>query len=317
MYCLRVDEFQHWALKIFNRQAMHNPVYREYIQNIGVNIRNVDRIDRIPFLPIEFFKYHAVKTGTWNPETVFESSGTTGNNTSKHAVKDMAFYREHSCNLFQSVYGSPTQYHIMALLPSYLERGNSSLVCMADRLIELSDSGLSGFYLNDYEQLFEQLIAAKRTDRKILLIGVSFALLDFVEHFSVDLNGHIVMETGGMKGRRKEMIREELHNTLQDGFNVRAVHSEYGMTELFSQLYMTSPGAFVETGTIKVMLRDINDPLDVSMNRVQGGLNIIDLANFSTCSFIETKDIGIRRTAGLEIMGRLDHSDVRGCSQLF
>ncbi len=267
-------------------------------------------------MPITFFKENEVKTEEWESELIFESSGTTGSTKSEHHVRSLVFYTNHSLNIFKHFYGEPSQFHFMALLPSYLERSNSSLVYMVAQLIEASGSSMSGFYLDDLDRLLADIDQAKTSNKKIFLIGVSFALLDLADHGNVDLSDAIIMETGGMKGRRKEMIREELHQVLKNAFNVSGIHSEYGMTELMSQAYATSEGVFKTDKNMKVLLRDLNDPFDMRENHRQGGINVIDLGNFNTCAFIETQDIGRFKGDGFEILGRFDNSDIRGCNLL-
>lgn len=314
LFRLDSDEFDDLALNLFKYQAVNNHVYNEYIQNIGVNIQNIQTISDIPFLPIEFFKTHEIKSGSWQSSTIFESSGTTNKNVSKHHVLDVDFYLKHSQLLFEEAFGQVSQYHIFALLPSYLERDNSSLIYMIDHLIRQSSSEHSGFFLNNISSLNKRIEQVKESDRKILLIGVSYALLDFIEQYKVDLSGHIVMETGGMKGRRKEITRNELHERLKKGFRVERIYSEYGMTELLSQMYLNENGFFSEPPTMKVLIRDINDPFEILGLNKQGGLNVIDLANYNTCCFIETKDIGKRTIHGIDVLGRFDNSDIRGCN---
>ena len=308
------DGFEDLALQVFNYQAANNPVYSEYIQKLHIKPASINSIERIPFLPISFFKSHEVKSGVWIPQAAFESSGTTGLATSRHYVRDVGLYDDISTAIFEQFYGKADQYHILALLPSYLERNNSSLVRMVDNLIKNSDSPYSGFYLNDFEQLLSTINHCKSAGRQILLLGVSFALLDFIEWSQVDLSGHIVMETGGMKGRRRELIRQELHDILKNGFNVKEIHSEYGMTELLSQAYAKSSGGFTAGNTMRILLRDMYDPFDVSDKKKSGGVNVIDLANIDTCSFIETQDIGAENQGVIEILGRFDQADIRGCN---
>lgn len=274
----------------------------------------ITEVAQIPFLPVAFFKDHEVKTDVWDPEATFSSSGTTGQRTSSHFVRDKEFYLTNAEKVFNHFYGSLQEYHFLALLPSYLERDNSSLVVMADSFIKKSRSSYSGFYLNDYENLLHT-IRNINDDRKILLLGVSFALLDIAETYKPDLSYVTVMETGGMKGRRREMVRHELHAVLKKGFNVGRIHSEYGMTELMSQAYSTGEGIFQGPPWMKVMLRDINDPFDISENRKSGGINVIDLANIHSCAFIETQDVGKKNgNNSFEVMGRFDNSDIRGCN---
>ena len=242
----RIDhyDFDTLALELFRYQSDANPVYKRFIKELGIDSAKIQKITQIPFLPIQMFKSHDVMCGDWQPEITFESSATTGAVTSKHHVKNLEFYRNHSLSIFTRFYGSPSQFHFMALLPSYLERNNSSLVFMVDQLIKESESEYSSFYLDDIDSLITNIEKAKKTNRKLFIIGVSFALLDLAESHKIDLSDAIIMETGGMKGRRKEMIRTELHEKFKEAFNVSFIHSEYGMTELMSQAYANSDGIF-------------------------------------------------------------------------
>ncbi|MFT6827002.1 MAG: phenylacetate-coenzyme A ligase PaaK-like adenylate-forming protein [Roseivirga sp.] len=312
-----VDEtsFSGLALDVFRYQYAHNTLYKAYVDGLGRNPADITRLEQIPFLPIEFFKSHELKSGNWKSDHYFESSGTTGQITSKHWVADMDFYLKIARDIFEEAYGNITEFTVLALLPSYLERNNSSLVAMADDFINLSNDPNSGFYLNNHKALFETLKLLKVGGKKTLLIGVTFGLLDFSEQYQIDFPELIVMETGGMKGRREELVREEVHTILKKSFGVSHVHSEYGMTELFSQAYAKANGEFECGNTMKVFTRDINDPLTVDNNLRSGVLNIIDLANVQTCSFIETKDLGkVLPDGKFEVLGRMDNSDVRGCN---
>lgn len=308
--------FNDLALRLFRYQAANSEIYAKYIGHLGVEPQYVEEIDQIPFLPISFFKEQKIVCGEWEVDQVFESSGTTGSSASRHYVRDANFYLDNTVKIFEKYYGDPTQYHIFALLPAYLERTGSSLVLMAEHFLKLSHSPYGGFYLNDYDALIEGINKARMDDdRKILLLGVSFALLDLAEDYKPDLEGVVVMETGGMKGRRKEMIRAELHDTLCKGLNVAKVHSEYGMTELLSQAYSLGNGIFHTPPWMKILLRDINDPFDFSQKRASGGINVIDLANIDSCAFIETQDMGrVVEGGGFEVIGRFDNSDIRGCN---
>jgi phenylacetate-coenzyme A ligase PaaK-like adenylate-forming protein len=310
------EEFNELALALFTYQAGHNLLYKQYIQTLGVSIDDITNISQIPFLPISFFKSHQIKTASWESEHVFESSGTTGMETSKHQVNNLEDYLKNASGIFQNCYGDITDFHFLALLPSYLERNNSSLVFMMDHFIKVSDSEYSGFYLDEIKQLIGVLEALSNDkSKKTVLVGVTFALLDMVEKFDLDFPELIVMETGGMKGRRKEMIREEVHALLKKGFGTNNIHSEYGMTELLSQAYSKSSGVFHENEKMKIIVRDINDPLTMLDQGMTGGLNIIDLANIHTCGFIETQDMGRKLSpTTFEVLGRFDNSDVRGCS---
>jgi phenylacetate-coenzyme A ligase PaaK-like adenylate-forming protein len=310
-------EFEEFALEIFRFQAKNNFVYRQYLDFRKIQISDVGQIDQIPFLPIAFFKNHEViSSGIQDFKGFYSSSGTTGSTTSKHFFWDEAFYLKHSKNLFEMEYGPVENYHILALLPSYLERPGSSLVRMTDHLIQQSNSSHSGYYLYNQKELVQKLEELKNDSRKVLLLGVTFALLDLAESgLKIPKNKNFfLMETGGMKGRRRELIREELHDILKESFHVGEVHSEYGMTELMSQAYSKGSGKYNLPSTMRVLLRDINDPLSLTF-RSQGGINIIDLANFHSCAFIETQDLAkIGPDGTLEVLGRFDNSEIRGCN---
>jgi phenylacetate-coenzyme A ligase PaaK-like adenylate-forming protein len=311
------DTFENAALELFLYQYYNNPLYREYTDHLKIKALNVDSIAEIPFLPIEFFKTHTIKSGTWQTQHVFESSGTTGAITSKHPIEDLDFYLKHSEIIFEQFYGSLTDYTFIALLPSYLERNNSSLVFMADHFVKQSKSEYSGFYLNNYSALIEKLQYLKNKKVKVIIIGVTFALLDLAEQFHEDLSEVIIIETGGMKGRRKELTQYEVHQAIKESFSVENVHTEYGMTELLSQAYSQKEGVLKFPDWCKVLIRDLNDPFDFSQKRKTGAVNIIDLANVHSCAFIETKDIGeIINKKEFKILGRMDNSEVRGCNLL-
>lgn len=305
------------ALSIFRWQAVHNPVYQQYVAARAVDPSQVTSLEQIPFLPISFFKQHVVKTGDWEAERWFESSGTTGSATSRHGLQDGAFYTQAAQRSFEQLYGPLSGYRVLALLPGYLERGNSSLVYMAQHFIAQSGSADSGFFLNDTDRL-ASLVARPTPGLKTLLLGVSFALLDFAEsHGPFDQEELIVMETGGMKGRRKEMIREELHAALRQGLGVPEVHSEYGMTELMSQAYAKGGSIFTPPAWMHVLFRDPYDPYSYLDPGKTGGINVIDLANLHSCAFIETGDLGRAVEKGqFEVLGRFDHADIRGCNLL-
>lgn len=292
-------------------------MYRAYTDALKINRSAVQTITQIPFLPISFFKTHRVQTGIWQePAFIFESSGTTGENTSKHFIHDEQIYRQTLLNGFQQFYSSPAEYVILALLPSYLERSNSSLVHMAKVLMEQGAHTASGFYLDEWEKLAATLQLLQAAKQKTILLGVTFALLDFAEAYPMDLSNIIVMETGGMKGRRTEWTRAEVHGFLKQQWQLQQVHSEYGMTELLSQAYATADGFFRPISTMQVLVRDINDPLDISWQG-SGCLNIIDIANVYSCAFIATEDIGnIHPDGSFEVLGRMDHAILRGCSML-
>jgi len=311
------DNFDELALNVFTYQYQHNFLYKQYVDLLGIVPSTIQSIEKIPFLPIQFFKSETIKTNDWQQETIFSSSGTTGSMTSKHYVKSLEFYQTISVNTFQHFYGSIHDYTVLGLLPSYLERQGSSLVYMVDHFIQQSQSSLSGFYLNEYEALLKTIDEARKAQSPILLIGVTFALLDMAEQYAVDLSDCIVMETGGMKGRRKELIRKEVHQQLCSAFNLETVHSEYGMTELLSQGYSKGNGLFLPGYTMRILTREVTDPLTLQKKDRNGVLNIIDLANLDTCSFIATDDLGKVYTDGsFEVAGRLDTSDIRGCNLL-
>lgn len=303
------------ALRLFRFQAEQNPVYKQYLTYIGVSAEEVTNLSDVPFLPITLFKNHSIRSGNWKEEVTYTSSGTTGEKFSRHQVHSQSFYFNHSQRIFEGFYGPLTNYHVLCLLPSYLDRTGSSLVAMANHFILESRSPESGFFLHDVDRLVARL-EKLRGDRKVLLLGVTFALLDLAEDFTLDLSHCIVMETGGMKGRRPEITREELHTVLKKNLNLSAVHSEYGMTELLSQAYSMGEGVFQCPPSLRVLLREINDPFS-QQNNTAGQINIIDLANAYSCAFIETQDLGRLREGGhFEVLGRIDASDARGCNLL-
>ena len=309
------SEFNSLALEIFQFQYRENITYRTFCQHLGIVPTQIDTPQDIPFLPIQFFKSHRVCSGQFSPEIVFSSSGTTGQTPSKHFVADKKLYQRSFLQAFQQFYGQPEDYCILALLPSYLEREGSSLVYMVNALIQASGHPESGFYLHEHELLAEKLSRLDSNGTRILLVGVSFALLDLVEKHTFQLKNTTVMETGGMKGRRKEMIREELHTRLKKGFGISSIHSEYGMTELLSQAYSKGGGKFESPSWMRILIRDAEDPLTLLAPGKTGGVNIIDLANVNSCCFIATQDLGkLLPDGGFEILGRFDHSDLRGCN---
>ena len=310
--------FRAAALEVFHFQARQCPVYRDYLAALKVDPGRINEMEEIPFLPIEFFKSHTVIAEGRKAELVFESSGTGGSDPSKHHVADAGLYRESFLRTFYANYGSPEELCILALLPSYLERETSSLVYMMDHLIRWSKHPESGFYLDQLEELSALLEKRNNDGRPTLLVGVSFALLDLAEKHSMPLWNNIrVMETGGMKGRRKEMVRSELHQQLKEAFDLDRVHSEYGMTELLSQAYSEGEGIFQSPPWMQVLVRDPNDPLTLLPPGRSGGINIIDLANVYSCSFVATGDLGKADEDGsFEVLGRYDHSDIRGCNLL-
>lgn len=311
-------DFNIMALEIFRYQAVHNPVYHDFLVNLRVEPSGITDFREIPFLPVSFFRTHKIISGNHEPEVVFESSGTTGTASSRHYVSDTRLYKTSFLTGFRQFYGDPGDYMIAGLLPSYTERENSSLVYMVNELIRLSDYSGSGFYKDNFTELLEKTGKAVADKKKVLLLGVSFALLDLAENLSPDLSGVIVMETGGMKGRRKELTREELHQQLTEKLNVKQIHSEYGMTELLSQAYSKGGGIFNSPGWMKILIRDPLDPLSLLTETGRtGGINVIDLANISSCSFIATDDLGrIGDDDSFEVLGRIDNSDVRGCNLL-
>ena len=304
--------FEQVALEIFRFQAKNNPVYKNYLELVKVHPDEVNTLNAVPFLPIELFKSHKVVCEPHHSEQIFTSSGTGGLH-SQHSVNDLSIYEESFFKGFEHFYGKPTDYTFLALLPSYLERSGSSLIYMCEKLIQASKKEESGFYLNEHDKLHEQLQNLEQRGQKTLLIGVSFGLLDFAEKYAIPLEHTTIMETGGMKGRRKEIVREELHQFLSQQFSKKEIHSEYGMTELLSQAYSQESGRFYGPPWMKVSCRDINDPF--SNQRDRGGLNIIDLANVHSCSFIASQDLGkIHEDGSFEVLGRFDYSDVRGCN---
>ncbi|MBD2752410.1 LuxE/PaaK family acyltransferase [Spirosoma validum] len=320
--------FESLALAVFRYQALYNPVYSNYLHHLNVRAEQITDLRRVPFMPISFFKNHTVLTGadinSFDTLT-FASSGTTGEQTSRHYVPDPALYDAISTQIFEQTYGSLRDFHILALLPSYLERNNSSLVYMVQRFMDQNDSDESGFFLHNHQELTERLrrLSQKSDAKKILLIGVTFGLLDWAESgqdlsFLGQLPNLIVMETGGMKGRRKELLREEVHEILMSRLGIQTVHSEYGMTELLSQAYSHGKGVFQPSSTLRVFLRDINDPFLIYPDNYTrtGGINVVDLANLDSCSFIETQDLGqyVDEEANFRVIGRFDNSDVRGCN---
>ncbi|MBZ5856687.1 LuxE/PaaK family acyltransferase [Flavihumibacter profundi] len=314
------------VLEVFRYQYDQNPLYRQFCSAIHRPPEKVINITDIPFLPIRFFKTHAVKTGDFEPETFFESSGTTGTINSRHLVRSLDIYRESFTRGFEIFYGMPQDLCIIGLLPAYLERQHSSLVFMVDELIRLSGHPQSGFYLYDHDKLSETLLSLEKNGQRAILIGVTFALLDFADKFPINLHHTIIMETGGMKGRRKELTRPELHQKLSNSFGEAQIHSEYGMTELLSQAYSADNGIFYSPPWLKILFREEDDPLVVvspgghyppgDTRRVKNGaINVIDLANIDSCCFIATDDMGrMHPDGGFEVLGRIDNSDIRGCS---
>jgi phenylacetate-coenzyme A ligase PaaK-like adenylate-forming protein len=309
------QDFAEVSMSIFKHQFKNNKVYRSFCDLINVYTSDVKKVADIPFLPIQFFKSRKVLSSNNDVQETFTSSGTTGSITSKHFVTDIDIYKESYLKGFAHFYGNIEEYVVLALLPNYLERKGSSLVYMIDDLIRKSKNLASGFYLNNLEELAQKLIKLDKKGQKILLIGVSFALLDLIEKQQFNLKNTIIMETGGMKGRRKELVREELHSILQNGFGVKKIHSEYGMTELLSQGYSDGKGVFKTPPWMKILTRDTEDALTINPIGKNGGINVIDLANYNSCSFIATQDLGkVHENGTFEIIGRFDTSDIRGCN---
>ena len=308
------EQFEELALRLFRYQAVHVPVYREFIQLLGFKLDSVGSISDIPFMPVEFFKYHKIHDSNSVPLLHFESSRTTGASPSMHFVADPQIYDESFVESFRLFYGDPSEYCILALLPGYLERGNSSLVYMVDRLISMAAPS-SGFYLDRLDELANELLRMHEMRRPCLLIGVTYALLDLFEKHPLNLPNLLIMETGGMKGVRKELVRAELHQVLKSVTGVANIHSEYGMTELLSQAYSCAQGMFKSPPWMRVLARSIHDPLGDFVSEGTGLANIIDLANVHSCAFLSTKDLAKVNTDGsFEILGRMDDSDIRGCN---
>ncbi len=308
-------EFEDLAFQVFSFQFKNNKVYRSFCDLLYKHPSDIKKIKDIPFLPIQFFKTHNILSSSAQIEATFSSSGTTGNLTSKHHVTNLDLYKQSFTKGFQQFYDNAEDYVVLALLPSYLEREGSSLIYMVDDLIKKSNHPESGFYLNTILELKDTLITLDSKEKKVLLIGVSFALLDLVDSYKFNLKNTIIMETGGMKGRRKELIREELHSQLKNGFGVETIHSEYGMTELLSQGYSYGNGVFNCPKWMKILTRDPEDALSIQKNGKAGGINVIDLANINSCSFIATQDLGrVFNDSSFEIIGRFDNSDIRGCN---
>ena len=309
------EDFTTIALEVFKHQFKNNKVYRSFCDLLFVHPSSISTIEEIPFLPIQFFKSRKVLSSLDEIQETFTSSGTTGSSTSKHLVTNINLYKESYLKGFAHFYGNIEEYTVLALLPNYLERQGSSLVFMVADLIKKSKKVESGFYLDNIQELANKLLELNRNGQKILLIGVSFALLDLIEMQQFNLKNTIIMETGGMKGRRKELVREELHTILKDGFGVTEIHSEYGMTELLSQGYSKGNGVFETPPWMKILTRDTEDALSINASGKNGGINVIDLANYNSCSFIATQDLGkVHENGTFEIIGRFDSSDIRGCN---
>lgn len=308
------EKFEELSKLTFNFQYANNLVYQEFCKHLDIDPERVNTLNEIPFIPISFFKTGRIQSFEGKPDLLFESSGTTDVEKSKHYVKDETIYQLSFIKGFESFYGHLEDYIILGLLPSYHDNTHSSLIYMIDHLIELTKDRDSGFMLNDFERLIE-IVNRRKGDKKILIIGVSYALLDLAEKYGTDLSGCIVMETGGMKGRRKELTKNELHQKLQNGLNLKTIHSEYGMTELLSQAYSNGSGLFSTPPWMKILIREYNDPCAYSSSK-SGGINVIDLANIHSCSFIATQDLGKINNSYFEVLGRFDNSDIRGCNLL-
>jgi len=308
-------EFEKITLKVFRHQYDNNTVYRDFCSFLKKDKQNVKSVIEIPFLPIQFFKSHDVISSEDPIQETFTSSGTTGMVTSRHLITDLSYYEQSFRQAFSQFYGNIEDYAVLALLPSYLEREGSSLIYMVEDLIEGSNNPESGFYLNNYDELIDKLVKLDESGQNVLLIGVTYALLDLIEKRNFNLKNTIIMETGGMKGRRKEMIREELHDELCKGFGVNKIHSEYGMTELLSQAYSLGDGIFDCPRWMDILIRDTEDALSYIDYGKTGGINVIDLANYNSCSFIATQDLGKKYpNQSFEVLGRFDNSDIRGCN---
>ena len=308
--------FEQSALSVFRFQYDNNPVYQAYCQHLSIQKEQVTSLADIPFLPISFFKTHEVKTTSFTPELTFRSSGTTGMTQSQHHIKDENLYRQSLIQGFRHFYGNPSDYTFLALLPNYLEQQNSSLIYMMETLMHESGAPDNGYFLYNHEDLYKKLIQLRDNHRNTILWGVTFALLDFAESYQLNFPELIVFETGGMKGRRKEMVKDELYAILRNAFGVPDIHSEYGMCELLSQAYSHGGNVFATPPWMQLRLRSEKDPLDGSDTVSTGVINVIDLANIYSCSFIATEDLGRRHPQGIEVLGRLDHAQIRGCNLL-
>ncbi len=312
---VRPDNFEERALEVFAYQAENNGVYQEFLKSLGRNYKKISTWQDIPFLPIEFFKSHRILTGSAPPSVIFESSRTSAQVPSRHYIRDKDLYKQVCLQIFEERYGSPENYHIFALLPSYLERNNASLVYMCQQLMEATHSPVSGFYLDQWETLFQHLSQEQGDGRKKILLGVTFALLDFAEFLPEKLDNLILIETGGMKGRKREMTRKEVHDRLSHNFGLASIHSEYGMTELISQAYALGSGYYTAPAWMRIAIREVHDPLHVEIREGSGAVNVVDLANKDSCAFLATQDLGRLYPDGrFEILGRMDHSDIRGCN---
>jgi phenylacetate-coenzyme A ligase PaaK-like adenylate-forming protein len=311
------QEFEEFSIQIFNQQFEKNTIYREFCRLTGKNPSNIKSSFEIPFLPIQFFKTHKIISSNQPIRKTFHSSGTTKDNLSKHHITDLKLYEDCFLKIFMDFYGHPSKYNIIALLPTYLENKNSSLIYMVNKLIEKSENKHSGFYLDNYKELKEKLLYLEGGGKKTILFGVSYALLNLIDFHKFKLKKTTIIETGGMKGNRKELIKSELHEILKNGFGVKNINSEYGMTELMSQAYSIHNEKFKSPPWMKIYIRESEDPMNIKIDNKSGGINIIDLANYNSCSFIATDDLGkLDKDGNFEILGRLDNSDQRGCNLL-
>jgi len=311
------QEFEEFSIQIFNQQFEKNTIYREFCRLTGKNPSNIKSSFEIPFLPIQFFKTHKIISSNQPIRKTFHSSGTTKDNLSKHHITDLKLYEDCFLKIFMDFYGHPSKYNIIALLPTYLENKNSSLIYMVNKLIEKSENKHSGFYLDNYKELKEKLLYLEGGGKKTILFGVSYALLNLIDFHKFKLKKTTIIETGGMKGNRKELIKSELHEILKNGFGVKNINSEYGMTELMSQAYSIHNEKFKSPPWMKIYIRESEDPMNIKTDNKSGGINIIDLANYNSCSFIATDDLGkLDKDGNFEILGRLDNSDQRGCNLL-
>ena len=316
LFHINNQNFIEAALELFNFQYHHNRIYRSYVDHLSIDPSNVRTPSQIPYLPIRFFKSQKVTSGEFLPAVIFESSGTTQQNTSRHYINDLDFYHQVSSRIFSDFFGAIKNTVVIGLLPSYLERQNASLVAMVDHFIKISGRSESGFYLDNIDALINQLNKLKKSAIPVFLFGVTFALLDLAKKFGLEMDNLVILETGGMKGRGREMVREELHDELSRTLKSKIISSEYGMTELLSQAYMNVEGYFVTPSWMRVLIRDINDPFDYVKNGKSGAINVIDLANIHSCAFIETEDLGVMTDGGFKVLGRLDNSEMRGCNLL-
>ena len=314
IFFTKKENFEQTALELFHYQATYNPVYRSFINCLNINSSNITKIVQIPFLPVELFKQHVIKTGNFKAEKVFKSSGTAYQQRSFHYVKDVSLYQESYMKAFEMFFGPVKNQAILALLPSYLEQGEASLVNMVEGLVQSSSYPESGFFLYDHDLLLKTIYNLKRKNANIVLFGVIYALLDLAENYEPDLQDVAIIETGGMKGLRREMVREELHGTLKEKFNKNSIQTEYGMTEMLSQVYALKDGVFKSPPWMKVLVRDPYDPFDIS-EKGRGAINMVDLANVHSCCFLATQDLGhIHEDESFEVLGRFDNSDIRGCN---